>query len=125
MRSGTRWMLSMSSVTKSGSRRRSLTLQIPTNLEDQGGPSGTGAILDGHASGIATIGRIAVVTIYVLVAVAAGFVGGWIVRTLRPASSGGTPRRIVPYDRDEYLRRVDRLDRAYTDSIKEYDRLVT
>ena len=35
------------------------------------------------------------------------------------------PRRLEPLDHDEYLRRLDRLDRAYTESIREYDRLVT
>lgn len=34
------------------------------------------------------------------------------------------PRR-SPLDHDEYLRQFERLDRAYTESIREYDRLVT
>jgi hypothetical protein len=37
----------------------------------------------------------------------------------------GTARRAVVLSHDEYLARRDRLDRAYTDSMKEYDRLVT
>lgn len=35
------------------------------------------------------------------------------------------PRRDEPLGHEDYLHRVDRLDRAYTESIKEYDRLVT
>lgn len=49
---------------------------------------------------------------------------GWFGRGWWQATPS-LPRRVESLDHDEYLRRLDRLDRAYTDSIKEYDRLVT
>ena len=58
-------------------------------------------------------------------ALAGGVAAGWLWRTVRPTGPVRQPSRTAPYDHDEYLRRLDRLDRAYTDSIKEYDRLVT
>src|SRR5688572_1232928 len=59
----------------------------------------------------------------VLGALALGFAVGWLARTrLRGASA---PRRVTPFDPDEYLQQLDRLSAAYSDGIKEYDRLVT
>ena len=53
-----------------------------------------------------------------------GFVAGWYVRGLRPAHSVSTPRRTEPWDPHEHARRRDRLDRGYTDSMNQYDKLV-
>jgi hypothetical protein len=55
---------------------------------------------------------------------AAGFVAGWWAR-IWWLSALPAPRRAEPLGHDEYLARRERLDRAYTDSIREYDRLVT
>lgn len=61
--------------------------------------------------------------LYLLV-LAAGACLGWFARIWWQATPP-SPRRIDPLDHDEYLRRLERLDRAYTESIREYDRLVT
>src|SRR5258708_6383744 len=58
-------------------------------------------------------------------AVLIAFAGGWITSALRPRRNTKRLCRSTPLDHDEYLSRSERLDRAYTESIKEYDRLVT
>jgi hypothetical protein len=61
--------------------------------------------------------------LYIMLSLVAGAGIGWFAHVTwgRP----GTARRAVVLGHDEYLARRERLDRAYTDSMKEYDRLVT
>ena len=59
-----------------------------------------------------------------LIAAVFGFVAGWYVRGLRPAPSAFAPRLTEPWDPLEHARRRDRLDRGYTDSMNQYDKLV-
>jgi hypothetical protein len=54
----------------------------------------------------------------------AGLAGGWWARVWW-LSALPAPRRVDPLEHDEYLSRRERLDRAYTESIREYDHLVT
>jgi hypothetical protein len=54
----------------------------------------------------------------------AGLAIGWWARVWW-LSALPAPRRVEPLEHDDYLNRRERLDRAYTESIREYDRLVT
>ncbi len=63
-------------------------------------------------------------TVLYLLALAAGTCIGWFGRIWWQAAPSAA-RRVDPLDHEEYLRRLERLDRAYTESIREYDRLVT
>lgn len=60
---------------------------------------------------------------YIVIALITGTGIGWFVHICWGRL--GAVRRHVALSHDEYLARRERLDRAYTDSIKEYDRLVT
>jgi hypothetical protein len=55
---------------------------------------------------------------------AAGLGGGWFARSTW-GRFDSPPQRVQPLPHDDYLARRERLDRAYTESMREYDRLVT
>jgi hypothetical protein len=62
---------------------------------------------------------------WALLGFAAGLALGKMLPMTRSAAPSGQPRRAEPLDHDEYKERRGRLDRGYTESMNQYDRLVT